>query len=338
MAIEIAAWDKKNITWTAKQIIKMIDNTSARFDSSYQRTFVWTKEQKSLMIHSMIMGIPTEPLWAARGTTTKIYDFMDGKQRCNAIRDYVKGIYSLENVPPVQYRDVETGNILDDYDVDINGKFFSDLTEEMQDNILSYVFTINYFDDIDEENQEEFFSRINRGKALSAIELSRVKCPALPDVQVLGHHPVFDFLTDKARARYADEDLVVKCFALLDMDEPCLDTKVIRPFMEHLEIDKARHDLMYKVFDNIKKMHDEMVEAEAGTPAKRLYVKTHFISIIPFVAEHGKQTKFLQKFFSDGRMSISQKYNDNSTAGVGHVPQVRARLEAINEEWRKFHK
>ena len=335
MSKEIATWGQKHITWNAKQIVKMIDNNTARFDSAYQRTYVWDLERKSMMIHSMIMQIPTEPLWAAHGTETRVYDFMDGKQRCNAIRDYIKGTYALKDVPPIQYRDVKTGNLLDDED-DVNGKFFSELSEEMQDNILSYQFSVNYFDDIDEESQEDFFVRINRGKVLSAIELSRVKCASLPDIQKLTYHPLFDFISEKARKRYTDEDIIVKCFAMVKMDIPCLDTKAIRPFMETLEISKDEYSKMQDVFTTIKTMHDEMEENEAGAVAKRLYVKTHLISIIPFVMEHGKQTKFLQKFFSGERMSISQKYNDNATAGVGHAPAVKARLDAIETEWRKF--
>ena len=327
MGKQIVGFDRKSIAWNCNQVAKMIDNTSIRFDNAAQRTYVWNQERKSLLIHSLIIGAPVPPMFAVRGAD-KVYDFLDGKQRCNAIHDYLKGMYSLKDVPPIQYDDGS--------EEDINGMYFTGLSEEMQDNIKSYTLNINYFDEIDEEQQEELFYRLNNGMALTAIEKSRVKCPALPDVQILGHHPVFDFLSNKARARYADEDLVVKCFAMLDMDEPCLDTKAIRPFMEQLEIDKAKHDKMYKVFDTIKKMHDEMEKDDASAVAKRLYVKTHFISIIPFVAEHGKQTEFIKKFFSGERMSISQKYNDNATAGVGHAPAVKARLDAIEAEWRKF--
>lgn len=329
MGKTIVGFDRKSIAWNVNQVIKMIDSTSIRFDNACQRTLVWDQTRKSLLIHSLIVGMPVPPMYAIRGAN-KAYDFLDGKQRCNAIRDYVKGVYALKDVPLVEYDDGSTE--------DINGLFFSGLSEEMQDNIKSYTLNINYFDDLDEDQQEELFFRLNNGMSLTAIEKSRVKCPALPQVQILGAHAVFDFLSDKARARYTDEDLVVKAIAMLEMDEPCLDTKAIRPFMEQLEIDKALNDKMYTIFKNIKAMHDEMIDNEAVNPAKRLYVKTHFISIIPFVAKHGKQTEFFQKFFSGERMSISQKYNDNATAGVGHAPAVKARTEAIESEWNKFHK
>lgn len=328
MGKQIIGFDRKSIAWNCNQVAKMIDNTSIRFDNAVQRTLVWNQQRKSLLIHSLIIGAPIPPMYAVRGSD-KIYDFLDGKQRCNAIHDYLREIYPLKDVPLIQYDDGS--------EEDINGLYFSGLSEEMKDNIKSYTLNINYFDEIDEEQQEELFFRLNNGMPLTAIEKSRVKCPALPDVQNLCHHPVFDSLSDKARARYTDEDIVIKCIAMLDMNEPCLNTKAIRTFMEQLKIDDAKHVKMYGIFDTIKQMHDEMMENGASAVAKRLYVKTHLISIIPFVATHGKQTEFLQEFFNGKRSSISQEYNSNATSGVGHPHRVRARIDAIETEWNKFN-
>lgn len=329
MTKEIVSLECKPISWSAKQIVKMMDNKTARFDSFIQRSLVWDVPRKSLLIHSMITGAPIPSLYACKAEN-KTYSFLDGKQRCNAIWSYVKGQYTLQDVPEIMYTDGSSE--------DINGRYFSGLTEDMQDAILSYIITVKFFEDLTDEQISEIFFRINNGKAMSAIEAARARCKALTQVQVITKHPVFDFLSEKARARYTDEDIVIKSMAMLEMDEPCLDTKAIRPFMENLDVNKAKRSKMFDIFTNIQKMHDEMIENEAGTPAKRLYVKTHFLSIIPFVAEHGKQTEFLQHFFSGERMTISKKYNDNATAGVGHAPSVKARMEAIEAEWKRFKK
>ena len=92
MAKEIVTMDCKPITWTAKQIIKMMDNKTARFDSYVQRSLVWDLERKSLLIHSMIIGAPIPALFCVK-TQDKTYSFLDGKQRCNAFWSYVKGQY-----------------------------------------------------------------------------------------------------------------------------------------------------------------------------------------------------------------------------------------------------
>ena len=329
MSKEIVTMDCKPITWTAKQIIKMMDNKTARFDSYVQRSLVWDLERKSLLIHSMIIGAPIPALFCVK-TQDKTYSFLDGKQRCNAFWSYVKGQYQLQDIPEIVYNDGTTE--------DINGRFFSGLSEEMQDNILSYSVSLKFFDDLTDEQISEIFFRINHGKQMSAIEASRARCKALPQVQIITKHPVFDHMTDKARARYTDEDIVIKCMAMLDMNEPCLDTKEIRPYMEQLEITPEKRSKIFDIFTNIKTMHDEMIEDGANTPAKRIYVKTHMISIVPFVAKHGKQTEFFQKFYSGERMSISAKYNNNATCGVGHPQNVRARMDALEEEYQKFKK
>ena len=324
---EIISFDKKSITWTVKQIVNMMDNEKICFDNAVQRSYIWKPDQKSLLIHSLLISMPVPHMFAVR-TGDKVYDFLDGKQRCNAVSDFVKNRYELTNVPPVEYTDGSS--------VDINGMQFSDLPEDMQDNILSYTLTINYFDDLTEEQQEDMFFRLNAGTDLSAIEKSRVKCPSLNEIQQITKYPLFDYMTERQRERYTDEDIVVKMIAMLVMDEPCLDTKEIRPFMETLEVTKAIKDRMYKVTKAIKEMHDELETDELPKIAKRLYVKTHMISLVPFVEKHGVQTEFVKQFFGSGRMTISKKYNDHASNGSGHVQNVKARTEALEEEFKKF--
>lgn len=327
MAKEIKVIGRNNITWNARQVVKMMESEKIRFDNARQRTLVWTVQQKSLLIHSMILGLPINYIYAVK--VNGVYDCLDGKQRCNAIRDFIRGQFQLTDVPPVEYSDGSTE--------DINGMFFSGLSEDMQDCITSYSMTIHFFEGISEEEEDEIFYRLNAGSALKAIEKSRVKCKALPQIQVVTKHPVFDGLSEKARARYADEDTVIKCFAMLDMDEPCLDTKAIHPYMESLEIDAKKRKEMMSILSDIKKMHDQMEKDENFKVAKKIYSKTHLVSLVPFVKEHGVQTEFVTKFFT-GSPSMNMKYNNNATAGVGHIPSVKARQEALAEEFEKFSK
>ena len=325
---EIITYSKNNMQRTAKEIAKMMDNGNATFTNAVQRGKVWDNDRKSLLIHSMIIKAPIPPFFSTHRDGSKVYDFLDGKQRCNAIHDFLRNQFELTNVPPVVYDD--------DTEMDINGCLFDDLPEDMQDNISSFSLTTYFMENLTEEQEEEIFFRLNNGKSMTQIEISRVKCPAINEVQQIAKYPLFDFMTDKQRERYTDEDIVVKMLAMLVMDEPCLDTKVIRPFMETLEVTKATKDRIYKVTKAIKEMHDELETDELPKIAKRLYVKTHMISLVPFVEKHGVQTEFVKQFFGSGRMTISKKYNDHASNGSGHVQNVKARTEALEEEFKKF--
>ena len=77
------------------------------------------------------------------------------------------------------------------------------------------------------------FYRLNFGKPLSSIELSRARAKSLKVIQEIGKHELFTTtLTAKAFEKYTHEDLVIKSYIMLTSDTPCLDSKMVRPVME----------------------------------------------------------------------------------------------------------
>ena len=230
MSRELITMDRKTMPWTVKQLVGAIRKETAVFTNAVQRGFCWKNEQKSLLIHSLLINAPIPPFYTTRNSETKVYDFLDGKQRSNAIFDFIEGNYALEGVPELEYDDESTE--------DINGKTFEEFDEELRDAILSYSLSIVYIDDMDDEQTADIFFRLNNGQSLTAIEKSRVLCPSLDIIQKIANESevIQSAVTTKAKAKYVDEDLVIKSFAMLKMDEPCLDTKVIRPFTQQLEI------------------------------------------------------------------------------------------------------
>ena len=133
----MATLNRANITWNAKQIAKMANNGTLRFDNIIQRSYVWEQTRKSELIHSMIEGYPV-PAFYARRVDGKVYDFLDGKQRINAIKGFINGEYALMGIANVEV-------VNDDgttEEMDLNGMKFDDLPEQVQDAIKDYYFTI----------------------------------------------------------------------------------------------------------------------------------------------------------------------------------------------------
>ena len=125
---------------------------------------------------------------------------------------------------------VETG---EEEDIDINGLKFSELPEDFQNAIKDSTFTVIVIDNPSEEKVCEIFYKLNNGKPLNAITLTRVKAKSRKDIIELGSHELFkNALTEKALEKYTNEDIVVKSWAVLNQDEPSLETKAIRPLME----------------------------------------------------------------------------------------------------------
>jgi uncharacterized protein with ParB-like and HNH nuclease domain len=127
---------KANIQWSAKQLTKSIEKGTINFDNSVQRGLCWDEERKSLLIHSMIENYPIPAFFASKDENG--YSMLDGKQRSNAISDFINNKFTLVNVPEIITEDGTS--------IDINGLTFEQLSEELQDTIKDYSLTVYYFD------------------------------------------------------------------------------------------------------------------------------------------------------------------------------------------------
>lgn len=333
---------RANISWNARQLSKMIEKGTIVFDSAIQRNLVWDDKRKSLLIHSMLEGYPIPPMYAAKENGS--YSFLDGKQRCNAINDFLCGKFTLTDIPEV--------TLEDGAEIDINGMYFSGLNEELQDALNTYSFTIYYFEDITEDEVSEMFFRLNFGKPLSAIELSRAKAKSLKTIQKIGEHELYkSALTEKAFEKYTHEDLVIKSYIMLTSDTPCLDTKFVRPIMETTEFTDDDINLLNAVYDRILNTYKTIVSdtsEETGKIskriAKRLLTRTHMLSIMPIVKTSLEEnvsdemfTNWVKNFFC-GKKSATKydSYNSRCTSGSGHAENVKVRLSVIKKDYEKF--
>ena len=254
--------------------------------------------------------------------------------------------FTLTDIPEV--------TLEDGTEIDINGMYFSGLNEELQDALNSYSFTIYYFEDITEDEVSEMFYRLNFGKPLSSVELSRARAKDLKTIQKIGKHELFTTsLTEKAFEKYTHEDLVIKSYIMLTSDNPCLDTKVVRPVMETTEFTKDDIDLMNAVYDRIFNAYKLIIADDSPETgkiskriAKRLITRTHMLSIIPIVKrsidENVSDSVFANwvKNFFCGTKSATKydEYNNRCASGSGHAENVKVRLKVIKKDYEKFMK
>lgn len=336
---------KANITWNAKQVAKMVQNGSLKFDNAVQRGFVWDKKRQTLLIDSILRGYPIPPMYTIKcesvknekGKEISVYDCLDGKQRCTTIAQFLNDGFALGEMELVEY---DNGD-----ETDISGMMFSELDEEFQDRILSYSLTIYYFTEISDDEICEMMARLNNGKSLTAYELSRVKAKDLAGIQEMANHQIFDDISNKG---YACEDIVVKSYAMLYEEEPCLDTKAIRPLVEQMELGEEEMEVLNGCFALIDTARDIILKDDSDPKlnakiAKKIVTKTHLISLVPVAydaiydkkASENEFAEFLQDFFV-GEPSKREDYNEACKSGSNHTQNVKIRNDALMEEWGWF--
>lgn len=317
-----------NINWNARQLVKMCMNGSITFDNAIQRGLVWDIKRKSLLIDSMITGYPI-PAFYAKRDENKVFDMLDGKQRSDAICGYLNGEYALEGVS-------------EEYE----GKYFNELPQEVQDDIISYSLTVYYFEDITDEEVNEMFYRLNNGKALTAIELTRVKAKSFEKIKEISAHPIFtEALKESQINRYTNEDIVIKALVMLNCEKPSLKNDFIRPYVIETEITDEMEAAVMTALSRVKYVHDKLMELGHLKAAKKLYIRTHLISFIPLAYEtfiHNTDADtlalFVKWFFTPERrgVSVSSVYNAHCSSGSNSPYAVEMRDRELRDCYRKY--
>ena len=158
---------KTTLNFSISNLLKM-RNEKKTLDLEHvvQRGFVWQLLQQSLLINSILSNFPIPPIYCLKipsenGTT---YSVLDGKQRIISILNYVAGKYALDS---------ETPSItFDDEKVELAGKYFIDLPTDIQQEILHFKLLIYGFEDVNENEINELFYRLNNGYLLNKTQKS----------------------------------------------------------------------------------------------------------------------------------------------------------------------
>lgn len=240
-------YERKSFPRTARDLKVMSEKGSLSFDNAVQRSFVWKNTSKdnrmSMLIDSMMRGFPVPAMYCNciyEDVKSKIYDFLDGKQRVTTIVKFLKDEFPLVNIPTFED---EEGN-----EQDFNGLVYSQLPEEVQDTIKTYSLTVYYYENMDQEDAEEMFRRLNNGKSLTAIELTRANAASGDKIRRMASHDLFDLaLSEKSLASYANEDVVIKTWVLLYSDKKSFETKHIRPIMKESIITEDQVEEINKI-------------------------------------------------------------------------------------------
>lgn len=351
MAIDkVVRLEGASITWTNKQIAKMIDKETISFDNIVQRGEVWEVWRMSELIWSILMNYPIPPIYCERGVGSddnkiKRFDCLDGKQRCTTIYKFLNDKFALTQLKPIPYID-ENGN---EQTIDISGRKFSELDEELQDIIRDATISVKYFDNLNQSKKAEMFRRLNQGKTLSTKTRTLASAKDIEGLLDLGSHRLFDeMLTEKARQNKNQAVIVAKALTMLnkDVEDISFASKDFNPQIETIEITTEEKAELVNVFDFIMDVHNELVENKEKDVARKLYTETHLVSLIPYIKQSMENnineamvSEWLINFFkTENNTEVYDSYMEACSGGVARNSSIVARHNALGESYKEFFK
>lgn len=339
-------YERKSFPRMARDLKVMYDKGNLSFDNAVQRSFVWKNTSKdnrmSILIDSMMRGLPIPAMYCNcifEDIKNKTYDFLDGKQRTTTIVKFLNDEFPLVNIPTFEDED--------GIEHDFNGLTFSQLPEDMRDTIKTYSITVYYYENMEQEDAEEMFRRLNNGKSLTAIELTRANAVSKTEISQLAKHEMFNIaLSEKSIAAYANEDVVIKTWILLYSTKKSFETKNIRPVMRETVITKDQVEEINRIYDAFLKVYKILQNAEQSKVVKKILGKVHLISLMSILKKTIHENinielveKWLITFFGTGTrfVSINNKYNEYSKGRIAVTEEaVELRGKILLENFEKF--
>ena len=316
-----------NINWTAKALANQMEKGKVNYDNAVQRNLVWDEEKKSLLIHSMIYGYAIPAMYFTRDENG-IYDSLDGKQRSNAISEFLHDEFALS---------ADTPAVMDDNGCkeDVSGMYFSQLPEWARDRIKDYNLTIYYYEGMTETEVREFFRRLNNGKPLSAIELTRANVPSLTIFQQLARHKAIQFVVSEAgRKRFTDEMIAMQLYQLITEESPDFSTKPFREWASKVEVNSETLDAISSGLDAYMVFARSLIDVN-NKVLRTIKGRTHFISCAYYCClavesgvERDEINRTLTEFFG-GHPSASPEYNHTVSAGCAKPTSVQTRRDVM---------
>ena len=195
-----------------RELVTMYDEEEL-IKPDLQRKYVWSKDEASKFIDSLLLGLPVPSIFLARVNDQKL--IIDGYQRIMTVYDYVKGVFSADKKV---FKLTNSEAINERW----RGKAFAELTKEEQRRISSTTIHAIIFEQKHPANDSgmyKIFERINTsGRNLKPQEIRNCVYHGTFDAALMSmnEYPTWRKLwgDTECDARMTDVEFILRFFAL----------------------------------------------------------------------------------------------------------------------------
>lgn len=197
-----------------RELITMYDEDEL-VKPELQRKYVWTKDEASRFIDSILLGLPVPSIFLAKVGEQKL--IIDGYQRILTVYDYVRGIFSGDG----KIFRLSNSEVINER---WRGKAFAELSTDEQKRIRSSTIHAIIFEQKhpqDDTGMYQIFERINAsGRILKSQEIRNCVYHGKFNTFImdLNKHPSWRKLygSKEEDSRMADVELVLRFFAIFN--------------------------------------------------------------------------------------------------------------------------
>lgn len=263
---------KNPLSWNIRQICTMIEKGTIVFDNPNQRPpGQWDSKDnkaKSLLVDSIFrMFIPDiiaiQKKREIGGKEVNVYDIIDGQQRLEILPSYRKDMWALCDLKPIKLD--STGEIYD-----ISGLKYSELPQEVQDEIDSFTLTIRPLEVEEEEGEtdEDVASmvtyRLNNGKPMTREHLALLALPEKSKRYVqakVREHKLFKdiahFSNTSIKSSGREMSVMQSIVIAGKYDYESFVTKHVEAALEKIDIEDEVFEKVDRAFDIISNVFDK---------------------------------------------------------------------------------
>ena len=316
------AFIKQNINITGKGLVK--NEARIMYDPMLQRNFVWKDNQQSNLIRAIILDYPIPAIYA-RDTGDNNYWILDGRQRITTVQKYIKNEFALS-------KSLENIN-----DVEVAGKYFKELPEDFQDEILTRNFLIYSMRNMTDAEVSQMFIYLNSNSKMEKMELLRVMASreVMELIVTMENQPMFKSLklSKNQFNHFINEEVIIHTLAVV-MNGACdLGTDSYTKFTISLAegIPQEIKDIMLNTtvyLDEVFSMPDSFM--------KKVHVPIIFKTAIQAQEDRIPASKFggwVQDFFK--RRTDGDSYTGAARVSSAEKHSVQTRLTEMMKDYQK---
>lgn len=286
----------------------------------------WNPRMKSLLIHSLLSGIPVNPIYIVDENGT-LYT-LDGSQRTSTCISYINNEFALsKDTPNITIQIKEDGETVSK-EYEIAGKKFKKLDEEVQSTLLACSLEFCTLSDYTDDEVKEMFRRQNAGKPLSGKLLRIVhESDAVSDaVYSLANHPFMNkLITPTQRKNGTDRDLIIQTLMLIctnnENDFTSFRNKDIDVFVQdYADESLSKVDVLKESMDKFDEAFDEIKVPITSIPM----VLYSGYRITKDKKSFSKLVELVDKFLNE--YETNDQYKQYVQNGTSAQDNVRGRL------------